>query len=140
MSDYVLKPVGRVRNAINNRSEMTMCGVNSIIEMLPEYLSALDNLEENSHLIICCFFHCAKRDVLRVCPRKFNPLSMSEKGVFATRSPDRPNPISFTVVKLVGRIEVDKLEVEGLDLINGTPVIDIKPCTEMDFNIFLQSR
>lgn len=129
---FNLTPIGFVKNSIEKRSDMTAYGVRSVIEILPEYIQAIDSIEENSHLIVSCFFHHAKRDVLRVHPRKFNIYSIAERGVFATRSPDRPNPISFSVVKLLRITDKTKLEVEGLDLINGTPVIDIKPYTEMD--------
>jgi len=132
MNNIELKPIGYVRNNITKRSDMTVYGVRSAIEILPEFIPALGSIEENSHLIVCCCFHNGKRDVLRVHPRKFNVYSMSEKGVFATRSPDRPNPISFSVVKLIRR-NGNVLEVENLDIIDGAPVIDLKPyITESD--------
>lgn len=123
---FDLKPIGFVRNRANSRSDIKIPVEESTIEINQEYSSALDSIEENSHIIVCCFLHQAKRDVLKVYPRKSNTHFLSEKGVFATRSPDRPNPISISVVKLLKRQE-NILTVENLDIINNTPVIDIKP-------------
>jgi len=123
---FNLKPIGFVRNNVDNRSDMKISGVSSVIEVNAEFSLALDSIEENSHIIMCCFLHQAKRNIQKVNPRKFNIYSLSEKGVFATRSPDRPNPISISVVKLLKRQE-NILTVEILDVVNNTPVIDIKP-------------
>lgn len=64
--DFNLTPIGYVKNSVDNRSVMTMSGVESTIEINSEFSSALDCLEENSHLIVCCFLHKAKRDVQKV--------------------------------------------------------------------------
>ena len=136
---FNLKPIGFVKNTTDNRSDMTMSGTESTIEINSEFSSALESLEENSHLIVCCFLHCAKRDVQTVHPRKFNIYSLSEKGVFATRSPDRPNPISVSVVKLLKR-NINTLFVDKLDVINGTPVIDIKPYIPDSDGVFNSQR
>ncbi len=122
---FELKPIGFVKNNVDNRSDMGISGVKSTVEINAEFSLALDSIEENSHIIVCCFLHHARRDTLKVHPRKSNIYSPSEKGVFATRSPDRPNPISISVVKLLERQE-NVLIVEGLDVVNNTPVIDIK--------------
>ena len=123
---HQLKPIGIVKNRIKNRSEMYTPGVKSLIEIYPEYLSGLKSIEENSHIIVLCFLDLARRNILKVKPKKYNICSHKEMGVFATRSPDRPNPVSFSVVRLISRKE-NILEVNCIDVIDNTPVIDIKP-------------
>jgi tRNA-Thr(GGU) m(6)t(6)A37 methyltransferase TsaA len=138
MQEYSLKPVGYISNNIENRKEMVALGVESSIIINDEYIQCLEHLDENSHLIIMCFFHRAKRDVLKVYPRKFGLSGSYEKGVMATRSPDRPNPVSITVAKLL-KIQENIVYVNKLDAVNGTPVIDIKPYsygTDCVYNTF----
>ncbi len=104
------------------------------VEILPEYAEALDGLEEYSHIFIISIFHKARpeyRKLLKVRPRRLLRKGLKEDelpvvGVFSTDSPVRPNPLGLTLVKLVRR-EKNILYVEGLDLFNGTPVVDIKP-------------
>ena len=102
----------------------------SIIEINDEYEEALLEIEKHSHITVLCWFNRSDRSVLRVHPMadESNPLT----GVFATRSPVRPNPIAVTVCELVKR-EGNKLFVKGLDALNETPVIDIK--SHKDFNL-----
>ncbi|MEM4495060.1 MAG: tRNA (N6-threonylcarbamoyladenosine(37)-N6)-methyltransferase TrmO [Candidatus Caldarchaeum sp.] len=104
------------------------------VEILPEYEEALDGVENYTHLFIIAVFHKSKpehRSLLKVKPRRLLRLGMREEelptlGVFSTDSPVRPNPIALTLVKLVRR-EGNTLYVNGLDLFDGTPVIDLKP-------------
>jgi tRNA (adenine37-N6)-methyltransferase len=122
-----LRSIGYVRNEIFQiSSDKEWRETISEIVIFPEYAQALDNLEEFSHLIILCWLHLAERDTtpLKIHPKRrpYAPLI----GLFATRSPDRPNPVSHTAVKLLSR-EGNVLKVKGLDVYNGTPVIDIKP-------------
>jgi tRNA-Thr(GGU) m(6)t(6)A37 methyltransferase TsaA len=97
------------------------------IEIFPAYAPGLDGLEGFSHIIVLFHFHRAGASKLKVVP----PGESKPRGVFATRSPHRPNPLGLTVLKLLGR-EGRILEVSGLDLIDGTPVLDIKPYTGRD--------
>ncbi|MDP2797234.1 MAG: tRNA (N6-threonylcarbamoyladenosine(37)-N6)-methyltransferase TrmO [Methanoregula sp.] len=85
------------------------------------YLPALYQLEGSKHLWVLCWFDRADRTVLRAIP----PGTSAEKGVFAIRSPDRPNPISLCMVDLL-EVKDGILKVRGLDAFDGTPVIDIK--------------
>jgi len=78
-------------------------------------------MEGRKHLWILCWFDRADRTVLRAIP----PGTTSKKGVFAIRSPDRPNPVSLCIVDLL-EVKEGILKVRGLDAFNGTPVIDIK--------------
>jgi tRNA-Thr(GGU) m(6)t(6)A37 methyltransferase TsaA len=104
------------------------------VEILPEYEEALDGVEKYTHIFIIAVFHKSKpeyRSLLKVKPRRLLRMGLREDelptlGVFSTDSPVRPNPIALTLVKLVRR-ERNVLFVEGLDLFDGTPVIDIKP-------------
>jgi len=97
-------------------------GVAATIEILPEYEPALRDLDGFSHLHILAFLHQSKG--FRLITRPFT--DPHPRGLFATRSPRRPNPIALSLVKLI-RIEGRVLHVEEIDLIDGTPVLDIKP-------------
>jgi len=94
----------------------------SEIEIFPEYVEGLKDISERPQLIILYWFDRAERDTLTAIP----PHSKREHGVFATRSPDRPNPLGFAVINLLG-IDGARLTVRGLDAFDGTPVLDIKP-------------
>ena len=94
----------------------------SEIEIFPEYAEGLKDIVERPHLIIMYWLDRAERGTLTAIP----PYSKEEHGVFATRSPDRPNPIGFAVTDLLG-IDGTRLTVRGLDAFDGTPVLDIKP-------------
>jgi len=93
------------------------------IKIHEDYTDCLLHLEEHSHIVVFMWFHQSDREIQQVHPmgNLDNPLT----GVFATRSPVRPNPIAATVCELVRR-EGNVLHVKGLDALNGTPVIDIK--------------
>ena len=122
-----LKAIGVVRNKLKKPSKEETGKVISEIIIDPDLAEALDNLDEFSHIIILYWMH--RIDHLRGFPIKVHPKGRRDKtpvGVFASRSPDRPNPIGKTTVRLIAR-QGNKLKVEGLDAINGTPVIDIKP-------------
>jgi tRNA (adenine37-N6)-methyltransferase len=114
----LLQPVGRVVR----RDDL------AVIEVFPEYASALEGLAGFSHVWVLFWFHGhdnpEERAILKVYPRKdpANPLT----GVFATRAPVRPNPIGLTACRLL-KVEGRRLEVEGLDARPDTPVLDLKP-------------
>ena len=100
----------------------------SRIRIFDAFREGLDGLDTYSHIIILYWFHLrdteAERSVLTVVPRR-HP-EAPEVGVFSSRSPSRPNPIGLCVVELVKR-EEDILSVKGLDALDGSPIIDIKP-------------
>ena len=113
-----------------SRSETT-----GSIEVFPEYLEGLDGVEEFSHLILIYVFHCAPgKASLRVKPFLDNCMH----GVFATRYPNRPNQLGLSVVRLVNRKE-NLLEILGADMLNETPLLDIKPYVP-DFDIHSVSK
>jgi tRNA-Thr(GGU) m(6)t(6)A37 methyltransferase TsaA len=93
------------------------------VEVFPEYAAGLKNLEGFSHLILICHFNRSKKQALSEKPLMDGSM---EHGIFATRHFNRPNPIGIGYVALE-RIEGNILHVRGLDLLDGTPILDIKP-------------
>ena len=88
----------------------------------PKYTEGLNDLEGFSHIILLYHFHRSEGYALTVKPF----LDDAMRGVFATRAPKRPNPIGFSIVRLV-KVEDRTLSIEGVDIIDGTPLLDIKP-------------
>ena len=121
-----LVPIGYVKSPYRERKDAPRQGrlSDTISEIVLDdrFLCGLADVEKKSHLIVLLWFDRADRAVLRATP----PGTSAEHGVFATRSPDRPNPVAFSVVDLIGR-DGNVLRVRGLDALDGTPVIDIKP-------------
>ncbi len=97
-------------------------GAAGTVQLEPEYAPGLKDLEGFSHIILLYHFHLSKGHALQVKPF----LEDREHGVFATRAPRRPNSIGISVVRL-DRIEGNVLHVSGLDIVDGTPLLDIKP-------------
>jgi len=93
-----------------------------ILEILPEFEAGLADIEGFSHLIVVWVFDRAQGFELTATP----PSDNRSHGVFATRSPQRPNPIGLTAVELLRR-EGSRLYVRGVDMLDGTPLLDIKP-------------
>lgn len=122
---YDLHPIGYVKSEIKESNAMPIGGIDAQIEISPEYKEALSGVDQYSHLWILSWFHLSQRDKLKVVPRKTNP-DAGEFGVFALRTPVRPNPIALTLVKLE-KLEGNTLYVSGMDAVDGTSVVDIKP-------------
>lgn len=97
------------------------------IEVFREYEPGLRDVDGFSHLVVLWLFHLSESSSLIVKPLYFE----GRRGIFATRHPDRPNPIGFSVVELLERRE-NVLRVKGLDATDGTPVLDIKPYLSID--------
>ena len=97
-------------------------GAKGTVEVFPEYVEGLSDLDGFSHILLLCHLHRSSGFRLKVIPF----LDTVPRGVFATRAPRRPNPIGLSVVKLVS-IAGNELSIEGVDLVDGTPVLDIKP-------------
>lgn len=127
-SDLTLVPVGWVRSSLKERKGAPRQGYEGApaarIEIAPEFLPALDRIGTGDEVIVLTWLHQARRETLAVHPR--GDLSTPLTGVFATRSPDRPNPIGLHRLR-VTRITGNLLDVEPLEAIDGTPVVDIKP-------------
>jgi tRNA-Thr(GGU) m(6)t(6)A37 methyltransferase TsaA len=92
------------------------------IEVDPRWAPALKDVETCSHLVVLYWMDKARRDLVIQVPHHYG----EQRGTFALRSPARPNPIAMSVVKLL-KVEGTKLSVQGLDCLDGTPLIDIKP-------------
>jgi tRNA-Thr(GGU) m(6)t(6)A37 methyltransferase TsaA len=125
--EIVLTPIGVVRTPFPDHAGMPIQtvaakGVRGRVELEPEYAPALADLEGFTFLHLITYLHRTGPASLRVRPY----LDTAERGVFATRSPKRPNPIGLSLVRLTG-IEGRVLHVEELDLLDGTPLLDIKP-------------
>ncbi len=125
-----IRPVGHVESHCGNPEAMPLGGRQAVIRLRPDYEPALLRIREHSHLWILTWFHQTKRSILRVRPSKVNP-DMPEYGVFSLRSAARPNPIALTLVTLY-KVDGCDLYVSGLDAVDGTPVLDIKPYFEED--------
>ncbi len=100
-------------------------GVEGTVELLPEFQEGLNDLDGFSHIVLLTWLHRSEGYRLRTVPF----LDTEKRGIFATRSPRRPNPIGLSVVRLLS-VDGCVLKVAGLDLVDGTPVLDIKPYIE----------
>ncbi len=123
----LVRPIGVVRTPYTETVGMPIqpagaTGVRGLVEILPEFCDGLADLEGFSRLILVYLFHRSEGYALRVVPF----LDDRERGVFATRAPRRPNPVGISVVRLVG-VEGCRLVVEDVDILDGTPLLDIKP-------------
>jgi tRNA-Thr(GGU) m(6)t(6)A37 methyltransferase TsaA len=125
MSDpFVLRPIGIIHSPFTTTEEIPLDGGRCVVEVFSPYADGLDGIDGSSHLVVMGFLHLSERDILKTRPRKVDP-GGPEKGVFSTRSPVRPNPVSLTIVPLVGRDGL-LLTVDHLDLVDGTPLVDLK--------------
>jgi tRNA-Thr(GGU) m(6)t(6)A37 methyltransferase TsaA len=135
MKEISFSPIGIVHSSFSEPKgtpiQPSAAGnVTGTVEVFPEFAEGLKDIEGFSHIILIYYFHLAKDQSLLV-----TPFMDSEKhGVFATRASARPNRIGFSVVMLE-KLEGNILHVNNLDIINGTPLLDIKPCVpEFDFS------
>jgi L-fuculose-phosphate aldolase len=127
MDDVIVTPIGVVHGDIatrddapKNYSESDRSGT---LEIYPRYGDGLDGIAAGQTVVVLFWLHLAERDRLKVYPR--GDRSRGLRGVFATRSPARPNPIALSELKVIAR-DGNRLQVTGLDVLDGTPIIDIK--------------
>ena len=125
---FQLRPIGLIRSSIKDRSKAPKQGSEGAPDVWLEVRAfaedALDGLRVGDEVIVLTWLHRARRETMKVHPRSDPERRLT--GVFATRSPDRPNPIglhSVTVRKIEGR----RLRIGPMEAIDGTPVVDIKP-------------
>jgi tRNA-Thr(GGU) m(6)t(6)A37 methyltransferase TsaA len=132
--EIVLKPIGVIHtDASDNQIKEEQREVEAIVEIFPEFEEALEGLDGYSHLFIISYLHKLRPDqigFLKVKPKRltrrgFSLEELPTLGVFALDSPTRPNPIGLTLVRLLER-DQRKVRVAGIDLFDGTPIIDIK--------------
>jgi tRNA (adenine37-N6)-methyltransferase len=126
-TEFTMRPIGFVRSPYRDTGEIPKgCGArheaDGILEILPEYEPGLTDIEGFSHLFVLWVFDRAEGFELLSTP----PTDTVPHGIFATRAPGRPNPIGLTVVKLLRR-EGSRLHVRGVDMLDGTPILDLKP-------------
>jgi tRNA-Thr(GGU) m(6)t(6)A37 methyltransferase TsaA len=123
-----LRPIGVIRSTIKERSAAPKQGSEGApdawLELKPFAIPCLDGLKAGQEIIIVTWLHKARREVLKVHPRS-DP-NRRLMGVFATRSPDRPNPLGLHQVT-IREISKNRLRIGPIEAIDGTPVVDIKP-------------
>ena len=123
-----LYPIGVIQSTIKTRAQAPKQGPDGApdawLEVNESVAGGLDGLRRGDKLIVLTWLHCANRDVLKVHPRSDPERRLT--GVFATRSPDRPNPIGIHPVTIRG-VYGNRLRIGPIEVIDGTPVVDIKP-------------
>jgi tRNA-Thr(GGU) m(6)t(6)A37 methyltransferase TsaA len=124
---YSMRPIGRVKSPYSQTRNIpkglgAKHEAEGVLEILPEFEAGLTDIEGFSHLFVLWLFDRAEGFALLGTP----PSDDRPHGVFATRSPRRPNPIGLTVVELLRR-DGPRLHVRGIDMLDGTPILDIKP-------------
>ena len=127
MGDIKYDPIGIIPSPYNEIEGMPIqpcaaTGVRGTIEINPEYAGGLKDLDGFSHIILIYHLHASKGFSLEVIPFLDDP----PKGVFATRAPQRPNPIGLSIVKLI-EVRGNILHIENVDILDNTPLLDIKP-------------
>jgi len=127
-TDYLLAPIGFLRSSLKERKEAPKQGgegaPDAWVEIHAEVVQGLKGIEVGDAIIVITWFHQSRRDILQTHPR--NDMRIPLTGVFATRSPDRPNPLGLhrvTVLEIAG----NRLKVGPIEAIDGTPIVDIKP-------------
>ena len=124
--EFTMRPLGVIHSPFTDRSQTPTQSWRSQavgqVEVYPEFVEGLKDVEEFSHLYLLFAFHRSTGYSLRVIPHRDTQL----RGLFATRSPRRPNPIGLSLVRLLSR-DNNVLHIEGVDVLDGTPLLDIKP-------------
>jgi tRNA-Thr(GGU) m(6)t(6)A37 methyltransferase TsaA len=123
-----LVPIAMVESPLTDRADAPKQGdegaPDAWLVFEPGVLDGLDGLESGDEVIVLTWLHRGRRDVLRVHPR--DDRSVPERGVFTTRSQDRPNPIGLHQVRVLA-VEGARVQVNHLEAFDGTPVVDVKP-------------
>lgn len=125
---FTIKPIGVIHSELIRREDAPRQGFegapNAWLEVSSTVAAGLDGIVVGNEFILVTWFHKAHRDILKLHPRRDDNLPLT--GVFATRSPDRPNPIGLHRVTVL-EITENKIKVGPLEAIDGTPIVDIKP-------------
>ena len=124
---WTFQPIGLIRTPFAEPEGLPIQGalrpdLEGRVELFPEFTDGLKDVEGFSHLILLYMFHKVSGYVLTACPF----LDDTPRGVFAIRGPRRPNPVGMTVVRLLRR-EANVLHIAGIDMVDGSPLLDIKP-------------
>jgi L-fuculose-phosphate aldolase len=132
LMSFDITPIGYVHSTLKERSDAPLQGweggPNALLEILPAFIEGLDGIKPGEDIWIFTWLHESRRSVLKLHPRGdvLNPVT----GVFATRSPDRPNPIGLHRANVLSVDGDGRLQVQDLEAIDGTPIVDIKPVIE----------
>ena len=135
MKNIKFKPIGKIYSPFKEPLGVPIQpsgakGIEGSVEVFAEFLEGLKDIDGFSHIILIYYFHLSKKSSLLVTPF----LDKEVHGVFATRASARPNPIGFSVVKLE-KVEGNLLLIKDVDIVDGTPLLDIKPCVpQFDFS------
>jgi len=126
ISSMLLEPVGVIHTPYHRREDIPRQGRLSSelceIEVFPQFAPALKDIEQCTHLFVIFWLHLGDRSRLTATP----PHDGKEHGVFATRSPSRPNPLALDIVELL-EVKENRLRVLGMDALDGSILLDIKP-------------
>lgn len=132
-TNYSIEPIGIVRSELTQLEDAPMQGdegaPDAWLELTPQVAKGLQGIKPGDELIVLTWLHLAERDVLQVHPR--GVLNRPLTGVFATRSPDRPNPVGLHRVSVL-EVADRSLRVAPIEAIDGTPIVDIKPVLSSD--------
>ena len=132
-TNYTIDPIGYIRSQLTKLEDAPMQGdegaPDAWLEITPQAAQGLSGIEVGDELILLTWLHLAQRDILQVHPR--GDLNRPLTGVFATRSPDRPNPVGLHRVTVL-EVADQKMRVAQLEAIDGTPIVDIKPVLASD--------
>ena len=124
--EFVLRPIGEIHTPFIDKRDTPIQASRSTatgqVEVYPAYVHGLRDLDGFSHIILLYAFHRSVDYALSVTPF----LDDQERGLFATRYPERPNPIGLSIVRLL-TVHDNLLDIEGVDMLDGTPLLDIKP-------------
>jgi len=127
-ADLMLSPIGRVDSPLADPAEAPKqgheCAPDAWLVFEADVLEGLDGIVPGTRVIVLTWLDRARRDVLRVHPR--DDLTNPQRGVFSTRSADRPNPIGLHEVEVLSVVD-GRVQVGGLEAVNGTPILDLKP-------------
>jgi len=136
--EFVLRPIGEIHTPFIDKRETPIQASRSTaigqVEVYPAYVAGLRDLDGFSHIILIYAFHRSQDYTLMVTPF----LDDQERGLFSTRYPARPNPIGLSTVRLLS-IHDHVLEIEGADMLDGTPLLDIKPYVP-EFDVRAEAR
>ena len=125
---YAVSPIGVIQSSLRTRREAPKQGSEGApeawLEVAPEFVRGLKGVVAGNEMIVITWLHRSRRDVLEVHPRWDKHLPLT--GVFATRSPDRPNPLGLHRVRVI-EVVGTRLRIGPIEAIDGTPVVDVKP-------------
>jgi tRNA-Thr(GGU) m(6)t(6)A37 methyltransferase TsaA len=134
--EIVMEPIGTIHSPFKKKEDIKRSrnidpkgfdNVQGKLEIFSKFAGGLKDIDGFSHIILIFAFHESTEKKISATP----PHDGKKHGVFATRSPNRPNPVGFSVLRLIGR-EDNVMHVQGIDMIEGTPILDIKPYTPRD--------